>query len=84
MNLDRFEWDLASISQLEKDWKDGLPASDIALRLHVSKNAVVGKAHRLGLPSRGSPLSHNFWTKERRKAAGEKAARTRSAKEMLP
>lgn len=37
-------------------WSEGLPASEIGRRLGVTKNAVVGKVHRLGLPKRQSPI----------------------------
>ena len=37
-------------------WGEGLTASEIGRRLNVSKNAVVGKVHRLGLPKRQSPI----------------------------
>ncbi len=37
-------------------WNEGLPASEIGRRLGVTKNAVVGKVHRLGLPKRQSPI----------------------------
>jgi GcrA cell cycle regulator len=34
---------------------EGLPFSAIARELNVSRNAVIGKAHRLALPSRAKP-----------------------------
>jgi GcrA cell cycle regulator len=37
-------------------WGEGLPTSEIGRRLGVTKNAVVGKVHRLGLPKRNSPI----------------------------
>jgi GcrA cell cycle regulator len=37
-----------------------LPVSAIATRLRVSKNSVVGKAHRIGLPPRPSPIYRAF------------------------
>ena len=33
-------------------WAEGLSTAEIGRRMGVSKNAVVGKAHRLNLPSR--------------------------------
>jgi GcrA cell cycle regulator len=38
-------------------WSDGLPTREIARLLGVTKNAVIGQAHRLKLPPRPSPIS---------------------------
>lgn len=46
-------WSLERIDLLKKLWADGLSASQIAMRLgYVTRNAVIGKVTRLGLPSR--------------------------------
>lgn len=50
------EWPENLILRLRADWDEGLSASEIARRLGVTKNAVVGKAHRLDLPARPSPI----------------------------
>ena len=50
------EWTPKRVSALIALWKDGLSTSIIGARLGVTKNAVVGKVHRLGLPKRGSPI----------------------------
>ena len=43
---------------LKKLWQDGLSASQIAAELGgVTRNAVIGKVHRLGLSGRGQPTS---------------------------
>ena len=50
-------WSKTSIEMLQKLWVDGLSASQIAERLGgTTRNAVIGKAHRLGLKSRPSPI----------------------------
>jgi len=49
-------WTDERIQELARLWQDGYSASEIGKRLGVSKNAVVGKAHRLKLPSRPSPI----------------------------
>lgn len=49
-------WTDERIDQLKKLWDQGLSASVIGKQLGVSKNAVVGKAHRLKLPPRPSPI----------------------------
>jgi GcrA cell cycle regulator len=49
-------WDDEKIGRLKKLWSEGLTTGEIGKRLGVSKNAVVGKAHRLGLKGRPSPI----------------------------
>lgn len=44
-----FLWDDAAIARLKRLWADGLTASECGARLGVSRNAVIGKIHRLGL-----------------------------------
>lgn len=53
-------WTDERIETLKKMWDSGLTATQIAEELGgVSRNAVIGKAHRLGLPSRPSPVKPN-------------------------
>ncbi len=50
-------WTDERIDQLKTLWEKGLTASQIAEELGgVSRNAVIGKAHRLDLKSRPSPV----------------------------
>jgi GcrA cell cycle regulator len=50
-------WTDERISQLKSLWEQGMTASQIADTLGgVSRNAVIGKAHRLDLQSRPSPV----------------------------
>jgi GcrA cell cycle regulator len=53
-------WTDERIDQLKELWTKGMTASQIADELGgVSRNAVIGKAHRLGLQSRPSPVKPN-------------------------
>ncbi len=52
-------WTPEAISELGTLWLEGLPSAEIAERLGMSKNAVVGKAHRLGLPPRENPVDRS-------------------------
>jgi len=69
-------WTDERIATLTKMWESGATASQIADELGgVSRNAVIGKAHRLGLKSRPSPVKPND-----EKAPGKKAAEAPAAK----
>ncbi|KJS20989.1 MAG: GcrA cell cycle regulator [Hoeflea sp. BRH_c9] len=58
-------WTDERVERLTKLWADGLSASQIAAQLGgVSRNAVIGKVHRLNLPGRA-------------KSGGQAAARTK-------
>ncbi len=53
-------WTDERIEKLTKMWESGSTASQIADELGgVSRNAVIGKAHRLGLKARPSPVKPN-------------------------
>jgi GcrA cell cycle regulator len=50
------DWTDERISELTKLWNEGLSTAEIGKLLGISKNAVVGKAHRLRLAARPSPI----------------------------
>jgi GcrA cell cycle regulator len=53
-------WTDERIEKLKQLWSNGMTASQIAEELGgVSRNAVIGKAHRLDLQSRPSPVKAN-------------------------
>lgn len=63
-------WTDERIATLKKMWEGGSTASQIADELGgVSRNAVIGKAHRLGLKARPSPVKPNEDKPEPKKAA---------------
>ena len=48
-------WTDERVELLKKLWADGLSASQIATKLgEVTRNAVIGKVHRLGLAGRAT------------------------------
>lgn len=65
-------WTEERIERLKTMWANGATASQIAEELGgVSRNAVIGKAHRLGLEQRPSPVKA---VEEKEKAKPAKAA----------
>jgi GcrA cell cycle regulator len=50
------DWTDEVIERLRAFWAEGHSTAEIGRRMGVSKNAVVGKAHRLGLTARPSPI----------------------------
>ncbi|MCJ8190222.1 GcrA family cell cycle regulator [Sphingomicrobium aestuariivivum] len=69
-------WTDERIDRLKAMWAEGKTASQIAEDLGgVSRNAVIGKAHRLGLESRPSPVKSG----EKKKAAAKKAPAKKAA-----
>ena len=65
-------WTEERIERLKSMWAEGATASQIADELGgVSRNAVIGKAHRLGLEQRPSPVKA---VEEKDKAKPAKAA----------
>jgi GcrA cell cycle regulator len=68
------EWNAESIARLKSLWAEGLSTAEIGRRLSVSKNAVVGKAHRLQLDSRPSPI--------RRDPSGVRATRVAAPRRL--
>ncbi len=68
-------WTDERIAQLKAGWEGGMTASQIAEQLGegVTRNAVIGKAHRLGLEARPSPVK-----------AGEEAESTPVAAAAAP
>ena len=51
-----YGWSDDRVDRLTRLWQDGLSASQIAKQLGgVTRNAVIGKVHRLGLSGRAEP-----------------------------
>ncbi len=61
-------WDDANVARLKELWEQGLPTAQIGKLLGFTKNAVVGKAHRIGLERRPSPIRRTAVKPDRKKA----------------
>jgi GcrA cell cycle regulator len=76
-------WTDERIDRLKSMWAEGSTASQIAEDLGgVSRNAVIGKAHRLGLESRPSPVKAG--EEKPKKAKAESPAPAAAAKPERP
>ena len=72
-------WTEDRVETLKKLWGDGLSASQIAKHLGgVTRNAVIGKVHRLGLSGRAAP------SRPARRPAPQRPAAPRKAKPAAP
>ena len=74
-------WTDERIAKLKQGWEGGMTATQIAEMLGegVTRNAVIGKAHRLGLESRPSPVKATDATPAPARAAGGRRRATQPA-----
>lgn len=72
-----YPWNEAAVAMLKRLWNDGLSCSQIATELGpgFTKNAVIGKGHRLKLPIKPNPQSRG-----QKSAMGRAAAKSIKAK----
>ena len=61
-------WNDDNVARLRDLWDQGLPTAQIGKLLGFTKNAVVGKAHRIGLERRPSPIRRTAVKPDRKKA----------------
>ena len=77
-------WTEDRVEILTKLWAEGLSASQIAKRLGgVTRNAVIGKVHRLGLSGRAKPSRPKTVSKTR-SAPKRVAAKPRAPRKPAP
>jgi GcrA cell cycle regulator len=73
-------WTDERVELLKKLWADGLSASQIAAQLGgVSRNAVIGKVHRLKLSSRGRATASPARQKKTQQASSSVKSASRAA-----
>ncbi len=68
------DWTEEAAAHLRTLWDEGHSTAEIGRRMGTSKNAIIGKAHRLRLPPRGSPI-HRERTGTPRKPAARRVRR---------
>ena len=61
-------WNDTNVARLKELWDQGLPTAQIGKLLGFTKNAVVGKAHRIALERRPSPIRRSAVKPDRKKA----------------
>ncbi len=71
------DWTDDTIARLRALWDEGHATAEIGRRMGITKNAVVGKAHRLELTGRESPI-------RRGASAASPPRQRRTAKPSLP
>ena len=70
-------WNDERVELLKRLWAEGLSASQIASKMGgVTRNAVIGKVHRLGLSGRATPAKPQRGVEHKEAPAPEKVAAT--------
>ena len=78
-------WTEERVAILSKLWADGLSASQIAGELGgVTRNAVIGKVHRLGLSGRAKPASSSAKRVKRPRSTYNSKPRTTARNGVAP
>ncbi len=78
-------WSDERVELLKKMWADGLSASQIANELGgVTRNAVIGKVHRLGLSGRGKTGAQPAKPRKPRAAGGNASPSAPNARSTQP
>lgn len=68
-------WTPERIEEVTRLWNEGLTTAEIGKRMGISKNAVVGKAHRLELSARPSPIKREAASRQSAPSAAPAAHR---------
>lgn len=50
------DWSPDRVTLLTRLWNERLTVTEIAAKMEISRNQVIGKAHRIHLPSRPNPI----------------------------
>ena len=76
-------WDENKLNKLKKLWDEGMPITKIGIEIGVSRNAIAGKAHRMGLPKRNSPISKSGDPRKNQVASSKENTKNLPLKLML-
>lgn len=75
--MDRFDWTKEREAELAQYWTAGLTGSEIGALMGLTRNAVIGKKHRLGLSLRATSLTIEQIEERARKRREANARSTR-------
>jgi GcrA cell cycle regulator len=84
MSAKRASWDYERIEAMERGFAAGLSCSQIARELGVTRNAVLGKLHRLRLTRPRDIAAAQVEQRRAAKLARAKVPRSRSPRAWLP
>jgi GcrA cell cycle regulator len=84
MTVPPFQWTDIAIETLRCLWDDGDSCSQIAAIMGTSKNAIIGKAHRLKFPMRKAGTPRSERTMEMAKDKPTKSPLTMRVVEIAP
>jgi len=65
-----YDWTPERVDRLRKDWADGYSCSQIGARMGITRNAVIGKVSRMGLPPRTTVFRSSGPGTPRRRISG--------------
>jgi GcrA cell cycle regulator len=57
------DWTYEQISELTRLWGEGHSASEIGRQMGLTRNQIIGKAHRLDLEKRPSPIKRRDYVR---------------------
>jgi GcrA cell cycle regulator len=75
-------WTPERVAAVTRLWNEGLTTAEIGRMIGVSKNAVVGKAHRLQLPARPSPIKRGKSVRPKHTVAVPRPAKPRPVQQF--
>lgn len=78
------DWDEQTVARLRKLWSAGKSGTEIAREFRVTRNTIVGKAHRLGLTRDRAVVKANYLRLSGRRPDAPKPPRAPIVKRVAP
>ena len=80
----QMEWTEERVETLRMLWTEGNTASEVSRRLGVTRNAVIGKVHRLGMGGRQTPAAPRAIAAQTPRRNRAHSPWTRAAPQLAP